>query len=229
MKKLQFTAPVILVLLQLGGCASHEQIVQREPLEDIEIKQTEISEPGSLYLASTSLFGDRRASDVGDIVTVTISESASASKEATTTSGRSSSASAGISSFFGLENSPFLTDQHQTIDPENLISADFDNSFSGNGSTSREDSLTASLTTQVIQTYPNGQLKIRGGKEVTVNNEIQTIYLTGIIRSSDISNENTIGSDKVLNARISYTGQGAVSDNQKPGWAMRIIDNLWPF
>ena len=162
-------------------------------------------------------------------MTVTISESASASKEATTTSGRSSSASAGISSFFGLENSPFLTDQHQAIDPENLISADFDNSFSGNGSTSREDSLTASLTTQVIQTYPNGQLKIRGGKEVTVNNEIQTIYLTGIIRSSDISNENTIGSDKVLNARISYTGQGAVSDNQKPGWAMRIINNLWPF
>ncbi|MGW8193918.1 MAG: flagellar basal body L-ring protein FlgH, partial [Desulforhopalus sp.] len=77
--------------------------------------------------------------------------------------------------------------------------------------------------------YPNGQLKIRGGKEVMVNNEVQMIYLTGIIRPVDITAANTVLSSKVLNARISYTGKGSVSDKQKPGWMMRLLDNVWPF
>ena len=90
----------------------------------------------------------------------------------------------------------------------------FSNNFEGSGSTSRKEDLTASITTQVISRYPNGQLKIRGGKEVMVNNEIQIIYLTGIIRPVDITSTNTVSSTKVLNARISYTGKGAISDTE---------------
>jgi len=62
-----------------------------------------------------------------------------------------------------------------------------------------------------------------------VNNEVQIIYLTGIVRPVDITAANTISSDKILNSRISYTGKGVISDNQEPGWAMRILDNVWPF
>lgn len=89
--------------------------------------------------------------------------------------------------------------------------------------------LIASLTTQVVRVYPNGNLKIRGGKEVRVNNETQIIYVTGIIRPVDILADNTVDSNKVLNARISYTGKGAISDKQQPGWLMRTIDKVWPF
>jgi flagellar L-ring protein precursor FlgH len=110
-----------------------------------------------------------------------------------------------------------------------LISAEFSNDFDGSGTTSRKEDLTASLTTQVVGRYSNGQLKIRGGKEVMVNNEVQIIYLTGIIRPVDITAANTVSSTKILNARISYTGKGAISDKQKPGWGTRIIDNVWPF
>ena len=93
----------------------------------------------------------------------------------------------------------------------------------------RKEDLVASLTTQVIEVYPNGNLKIRGGKEVRVNAETQVIYLTGIVRPVDIMANNTIDSKHVLNARISYTGKGALSDKQEPGWLTRVVDNVWPF
>lgn len=215
----------------LGGCAAEvQQLVHREPLEEIKPDIHKKPTAGSLWISNaTSLFNDQTAHNVGDIVTVIISEQASASKQATTNTGRTSDISAAIPTFFGLEDSRYLSDQANPINPQSLISAQFSNTFNGNGSTSRTEHLNAFLTTQVINRYENGQLKIRGGKEVMVNNEVQIVYLTGIIRPQDITANNTVSSSQVLNARISYTGKGAISDKQKPGWAMRIIDNFWPF
>lgn len=220
-------------LLLLTACATPDQplVAIREPLEEIQPAETEVKESGSLWQANnTSMFSDRKAKDVGDIVTVIISEKASATKEATTSSSRSSNMSASIPNFFGFENDKFWTTSHNApIDLNNLVNAEFGNGFDGSGSTSRKEDLSAFLTTQVVGRYPNGQLKIRGGKEVMVNNEMQIIYLTGIIRPVDITAANTVNSTKILNARISYTGKGAISDKQKPGWAMRVLDNIWPF
>ncbi len=200
-----------------------------EPLEEIQATAAAKGEVGSLWnQRNHSIFSDRKAQNIGDIVTVLISEKASASKEATTQTDRTTTFHAAIPNFFGLENDS-IWNGHNPIDLNNLVNADFNNGFDGNGSTTRKEDLTASLTTQVVGKYPNGQLKIRGGKEVMVNNEVQIIFLTGIIRPVDITAANTINSDKVLNARISYTGKGAISDKQEPGWMMRTLDNIWPF
>lgn len=224
-----------IVLLSLGSllssCASPQQPLMtiQEPLEEIHDAQPVARETGSLWQqGEQSMFSDRKARDVGDIVTVLISETASASKQASTSTDRTSSVSASVPNLFGLENSKVFTGQNP-IDLSSLVSADFSNGFDGTGSTSRKEALTASLTTQVVGRYPNGQLKIRGGKEVMVNNEVQIIYLTGIIRPVDITAANTVSSTKILNARISYTGKGAISDKQSPGWAARVLDNVWPF
>lgn len=220
----------ILILL-LSSCAGKQQTVATdapEPLEEIQQSEETLRDDGSLWSDSTkSLFADHKAKYVGDIVTVTISESASATKEATTSTGKTSSYSAGIPNLFGWENGSWVTDH--SIDLTNLIKANVANSFDGNGKTVRTDEFTASLTTQVIGKYQNGNLKIRGGKEVTVNNEVQIIYITGIIRPVDITAANTIDSKKILNARISYTGKGVISDEQSPGWLARVIDFVWPF
>lgn len=222
---------LILLSILLGGCASKEQapIVIPEPLEEIyDTKEIE-KESGSLWNQNNgSMFTDRKAQRVGDIVTVLISESSSASKEASTSTSRNTNMSASIPNFFGLENDD-VWNGHNPIDLTNLVKADFANGFDGNGTTSRQEDLTASLTTQVVGKYPNGQLKIRGGKEVMVNSEVQIIYLTGIVRPVDITAANTVSSTKILNARISYTGKGSISDKQSPGWAMRVLDNIWPF
>ncbi len=222
---------LLIVLLSLVACAQENLQVTAipEPLEEIKTGNIETNKSGSLWKNSTmSMFSDRKANNIGDIVTVLISEQASASKEASTKTDRTTSISASIPNFFGLENDD-IWNGYNPIDLSNLVNADFTNGFDGNGTTTRKEDLTASLTTQVVGKYPNGQLKIRGGKEVMVNNEIQVIYLTGIIRPVDITAANTVRSYKVLNARISYTGKGALSDKQRPGWMMRTLDNVWPF
>jgi flagellar L-ring protein FlgH len=222
---------LLLSVLLLTSCAYREpQIVEiPEPLEDgitpIESKRT----PGSLWSDdNTSIFADHKAKTVGDIVTVVISEESSASKNATTSTDRSTGMTASIPHLFGLETSSQIADDTD-LDLTNLVEANFDNSFEGAGSTARSGTFTASLATQVVERYGNGNLKIRGGKEVMVNNEVQIIYLTGIVRPTDITAANTVPSTKILNARISYTGQGAIADKQKPGWLMRTLDGVWPF
>ncbi|MEJ2200550.1 MAG: flagellar basal body L-ring protein FlgH [Desulfuromonadaceae bacterium] len=80
-----------------------------------------------------------------------------------------------------------------------------------------------------VEVYPNGNLRITGAKTVTVNSEKQIVKLTGIVRPSDISAQNVVDSQNILDARIAYTGKGVVSDKQQQGWLMRVVDNVWPF
>jgi flagellar L-ring protein FlgH len=226
---------IILLILLLSSCSSknHHSVMEiPEPLEEIQGMESSQQNNGSLWnTRNTSLFTDHKARNIGDIVTVTISERASATKEATTSTDKSSNWNAGIPNFMGLENTDLISGwvSDYGVDLANLINANVSNSFDGGGKTIRSDNLTASLSTQVVGKYSNGNLKIRGGKEVMVNNEVQIIYITGIIRPVDITAANSIDSEKILNARISYTGKGVISDKQEPGWLGRAVDYVWPF
>jgi flagellar L-ring protein precursor FlgH len=173
------------------------------------------------------MFKDNKAQMVGDIVTVAIYEQASASKEANTATGRSSEISAGIPNFFGLEGSgPVLKNP---LDPSKLVQGEFNNDFSGQGSTSRKANLSATIAAQVVEVLPNDNLRIFGRKRVQVNNEEQFIGLSGVIRPQDISAQNMVNSKYIVNAEITYTGRGPLSDKQRPGWLMRLLDTIWPF
>jgi flagellar L-ring protein precursor FlgH len=183
---------------------------------------------GSLWRQSrASLFVANKASQVGDIVTVLIYEQASAKKAAETSGDRSSSATLGIPNFFGIETS--IANRNPNLDPSKLISASSETEFTGSGSTSREEKLSATLTTQVVEVLESGNLRIEGGKTVKVNQENQLIRLSGIVRPMDITIKNTIDSKYILDASIEYAGKGVVSEKQRPGWLVRIIDAVWPF
>lgn len=199
-----------------------------EPLEAPVVKAPEPQSPGTLWTGDEgNWLSDIKARNVGDIVTVIIQETSSASKEASTESDRDSSISAAIPKLLGYETT--LSEKNPNLDLSSLLEATFSNEFSGSGKTTRSEDLVATLTTQVIEVYPNGNMKIRGGKSIMVNNESQIIYLTGIVRSHDINADNTVDSGNILNAQITYTGEGVISDKQKPGWLTRVIDNVWPF
>ena len=221
---------LIVAVLLLSGCATHTPMPTTQLPSDtappiaVETPQS----AGSLWTESRgSLFGDIKARAVGDILTVAIFEQASASREATTETGRSSDNEAGISKLFGFETDFDVI--NSAIDPTQLISTNYENDFKGSGSTSRKENLVATLSTRVVEVFPNGNLRIEGGKTVTVNHEEQIIVLTGIVRPNDISSQNVIDSKYVLDAKIAYTGKGVISDKQKPGWMTRILDNVWPF
>ena len=229
MKKLLFRLSTALLLF-LVGCSTHQIPVNvtHQPTPAPVAPPAAPTTAGSLWTdGQGSLFYDNKARNVGDIVTVAIYEKASASKEASTATGRDSNASADISKFFGLESN--LGKINSTIDPTNLIDVGYNNDFTGTGKTSRKEDLIATLTTRVIEVLANGNLRISGSKTVTVNNEDQIINLSGIIRQLDISPANVVDSQHILDATIEYTGNGVISDKQKPGWMVRILDNVWPF
>jgi flagellar L-ring protein FlgH len=183
---------------------------------------------GSLWReGQATLFTANKARQVGDLLTVAIYEQASAKKQAATSTGRSSSASFGIPNLFGLETS--IANKNPYLDPSNLINAESNTDFKGSGSTSREEKLSATLTTRVVEVLDGGNLRIQGSKTVKVNHEDQVIRLSGIVRPADITVHNMIDSIYILDAEIEYMGKGIISDKQRPGWLVRILDTVWPF
>ena len=184
---------------------------------------------------SIDFFQDLRAYKVGDLVTINIVETSSASKSATTKTSRNSSMNAGIDNLLGWEGraknltSFGKSDVRNAYDNTNMFKGSLINSFDGSGSTSRGDNMTAAITARVIDVMPNGNLHIEGTREIRVNSETQIIVLSGIIRPVDISPDNTVLSSYVGNAKIQYLGSGAISDKQRPGWLTRAVDTIWPF
>jgi flagellar L-ring protein precursor FlgH len=163
----------------------------------------------------------------GDIITIVISETASASKDAKTGTSRASSVGAGITNLLGLETSKFA--KTNFADLAALINANSSSSFKGTGNTSRQENLNATITARVIDVQANGNLMIEGRRNIKVNDEDQIIVLEGVVRSRDIAPDNTINSIYVADARISYSGRGIISDQQSPGWLMGIFNKVWPF
>lgn len=222
---------IMLPLLMLAaGCAAHP--VQPEPPMTAPpprpVAMTTPASTGSLWQPRGSdLFTDVKGRRTGDIVTVAIYEKASASREATTETDRATSISADITKLLGLERD--IAHLANGTDPSNLLSASHTNSFSGSGITSRKEDLIATVTTQIVEVLPNGNMRIEGDKAVTVNNETQFIHLSGLVRPSDITAGNIVDSKYILDARIAYTGKGVISDKQQPGWMVRLIDDVWPF
>ena len=216
----------LLLPLLLAAC-SHQSAEVKSPSFDEQIPKPQMNyASGSLWQASsTGLAEDVKARGRGDIVTVVISEQASASKQASTGTSRASTLSAGIPNLLGLEKTPVKG----WMDLANLLNASFASKFDGSGSTSRAETLQATMSTKVVEALPNGNLMIEGRRNVKVNNEDQIIVLTGTVRSRDISADNTISSSLIADARINYSGKGIISDRQKPGWLMNVLDAVWPF
>ena len=217
--------PLLLLSLLLAGC-TYQVADVKSPTFDQQIPRPQPSyASGSLWQASSSgLAEDLKARRPGDIITVVISEQASASKQASTDTKRTSSISAGIPKLMGLEKTPIKN----WMDLANLLSASFDSKYDGSGSTSRQETLQATMSAKVVDVTPNGNLMIEGRRNVKVNNEEQIIVLTGTVRSRDVTSENTVSSALIADARINYSGKGVISDRQKPGWLMNVFDKFWP-
>jgi len=186
--------------------------------------------PGSIYQERASLFEDRRARRLNDLVTVLIVESVSGSKKAETKTTKDSTVDAGIDALFGAPlnmNLNNLYGRGNTFSPS--IGSTFTNDFEGTGETTREGSLKGTITARVVEVLPNGNLVIESRKEVTLNYEKQVLVLKGIIRPDDISTNNTIYSTKVADARIFLVGDGVIDSKQVSGWLGSIVDRIWPF
>lgn len=226
----------VLILISFSGCATKKMapLVESRALERPQFPEYKYPEraEGSLWseVSSLSLYPDRRARRVGDIVTVRIVEDPEAKLSASTKTDRSSSVAGKLKAFGYMqalaERNPRLA---QVPGTDDLIKATLTSKFNGKGSSNRDGHIKAFVSAMVLKVHPNGNLLIHGKREIRVNNETQYITLSGIIRAEDISPTNEISSTFVADARITYSGIGPVSDKQKPGWLGRVIDHVWPF
>ena len=216
------------LFLFMSGCVSQKTDVKTAGFDEQLRKPVADYSSGSIWqAASTGITEDFKARRLGDIITIVISEVASASKEANTDTKRASTVNAGIPNFMGLETVGLL--KNNIGDLSKLINASVDSTFQGSGSTSRKENLYATISARVVDVISNGNLMIEGRRNVKVNNEEQEIVLEGIVRPRDIAADNTVNSIYVADAKITYSGRGIISDRQSPGWLMNIVDKLWPF
>ncbi|MCL4492051.1 MAG: flagellar basal body L-ring protein FlgH [Nitrospirae bacterium] len=196
------------------------------PPKYFETKEKErYASEGSLWMERASLYEDRKARRVNDLLTILITERSTASKKASTNTDRDSSGNYTVANALGMQvdNFPMLNDLNKGFKGSGT------SKFKGNGDTTREGKLTATITAKVMEVLPNSNLVIESRKEVIVNNEKEIIVLRGIVRPDDILPNNTILSQNVADAQIYLVGDGVLDDKQSQGWLVRLLDKVWPF
>src|SRR5690606_2241723 len=169
----------------------------------------------SLWSEGDSLFSDRKARRVGDLVTIIIVERAQATQSTATQAGQDAALQLGPIS---------LADIVPVIPP---ISASGSDSNAARGSTTRGGSLNARMTAQVVDVLPNGNLLIEGRQTIIVNEEEQIIVVSGIVRPQDIAPDNTVLSTFIADATITYSGTGPIAEKQKPVLLTRLLNWLF--
>ncbi|MBB3046380.1 flagellar L-ring protein precursor FlgH [Litorivivens lipolytica] len=214
----------VLLLTACGSAPEKEQIADNAEIMG-GVKQRGAESLGSIYMPSRglSLFLDRRARQVGDSITVTLLEQTDASKQSSTSTAKEQSNSIPGVTLFGRgvtkDGIPIL---------ETSIEADQE--FAGQGSSSQSNSLKGSVTVTVAEVLPNGNLLVRGEKWVTINQGEEFIRVTGVVRPEDIGADNSVPSFKLADARITYSGKGAIADANRMGWLGRFFQSvLSPF
>ena len=183
---------------------------------------------GSIYSeAQPGYLEDTRALRVGDIAMVRINENAQAQGGATTNLKKNTSRSAGIDSLLGLM--PAMKKAYPNIDPAELIKMASSFDFDGEGKTERAGQLKGMIGVRVKQELPNGDLFVEGTKVVMINHEEYHLYVSGVIRTSDIAPYNSVDSSLIADARVEFTGRGDINDQVERGWLTKILDFVNPF
>ena len=176
--------------------------------------------------ASRGMMADRRASRVGDILTVVVSEIATASSAQTKSSNRDSSLEDAIGQFiYSAATSGRLTSRGELPASNATGKA----TYSGGGQVNNSQSLIARAAVLVTDVLPNGNLVIAGARQVTFSGETQYVVLRGLVRPDDVSSGNTVLSSNVADARVEFLSEGSLTEAQKRGWLSKLYEKLRPF
>ena len=226
--------PVLCLILSIHGNAGQKKQKTAEPtaldhyLEEALRAPSEAAaeaSPGSIWSPNAALIDltrELRASRVDDMITILIAERASAVSTGATKSARASSGSASINALGGTMKAagPWA----------NLANLSGKSSLDGSGTTSRDITLTTTLTARVTHVLPNGYLVIEGSKTIQINSEHQAVTVRGVVRPADLSPGNVVRSDHLGQMEIRLNGKGVVGDAiRRPFFLYRLLLGLLPF
>lgn len=217
---------LLMGILGLVGCVNKAPKPDNPYYAPIQPAQMQQPKPvdGAIYQAGAGmdLYGDGRASRIGDIITVVLTERTQSSK--------SSSVETDKSTNVGIQAPTVLGRELSVLGNPLSASMGSNSDFAGEGSADMSNSLDGNITVTVHQILPNGTMLVRGEKWLTLNQGDEYIRVSGLVRPQDIGPDNTVESTRLADARITYSGTGATHDSNVMGWLARFfISPLWPF
>src|SRR5258708_6813054 len=165
---------------------------------------------------SSSIYTEKRARRVGDVITVIIQENTNASQTAGSQYQKTGNVAFGAGLGIGSLG-------QNVLNTTNNIGVGASSAHQGQGSSNRNTVVTGQMTAKIVSVLPSGNYLVEGTRYVEVNDEKQTVEVTGEIRPDDISSDNTVSSLRVANAKIKLTGTGPASESAKPGLLTRIL------
>lgn len=216
-----------LLVFLLGGCATAPDPKPGNPFYAPVLMPERPPKPatdGSLYSEDSviNLFGDSKASRIGDLITIVLSEQTVSNKSANVGVGKSSEVSLPSPTILGGA----VTLNGRTLESNFAQERD----FNGEADAAQSNSLRGNITVTVVDVWPNGTLVVRGEKWMTLNRGSELIRISGLVRPDDVNNDNEVVSTKIANAQITYTGTGELAASQKMGYMSRFFNSgYWPF
>jgi len=245
--KRTFASPLALTLilaLGLGGCASNPPTMAHSP-QFAPILPTVIEKPrmatGAIYNGrqSDNWFGRVRSYNVGDVITVLLNESTQAGRTQKGSVSRTASNDV-IPSVANAPNGLNARVQNASL-PTKILGSRLQGLMGGvdlskatiksegSGEADQQASLTGDVSVTVAEVLANGNLMVRGEKQLALTEGAEIIQVSGIIRPEDISANNTVQSRRLANAQIAYRGTGDMANAAKAGWGTNALMKFWPF
>jgi flagellar L-ring protein FlgH len=215
----------MLLIVALSGCSTtHKPAKEDDALSWTQEPEVPRSN-GAIYQVGrdVALFENPIARHVGDIVTIVLNEATAAQKSATTDTSKTTTDTLPGMTLLGAA---------ATLHGRPLLNNDINDAtkFQGAGDSAQSNSLTGYITVTVVKVLPNGNLYVKGEKNIELNQGSELMRLTGVIRPIDLAPDNSVPSLKVGAAKISYTGKGALADANAQGWLSRFFNSPWtPF
>jgi flagellar L-ring protein precursor FlgH len=221
-----------LITLALSGALAACSVLPPQPMshspgfEPVYPNVTHLTDApatGGIYVSqqSDSWFGRGRKFKVGDVITVVLNESTQAARTTNSNLSRESSNDA----LPGLQT--FANGLGGVMQGANMAGGKITNK--GVGAADQQASLNGQVAVSVVDILPNGNLVLRGEKQLALSEGTEVIQVAGIIRPDDIAPNNTVQSRRLANAQIAYRGTGDLAAATRPGWGTNALMKLWPF
>ena len=194
---------------------------------------------GTADTVTSSMFSDKRARNIGDIITIYISEATNSAQKGATSLKKTSSLQSQITSLLYpvassptsktdalYANAPYLGSRlgthHGTLPSSEWSGSD---DFKGGGDLTSSNTVSGTITAMIIEVMPNGNFIVEGNRKVSVDGQERNIVVSGIVRPEDIGADNSVLSRNVANAKIEFVDKGVLSTSRKAG----LLKRLWDF
>jgi flagellar L-ring protein FlgH len=175
---------------------------------------------GAIYQQAQAFayFEDPRGHRVGDVITIRLTEAFNASKTASMKTQKDNDTTLQAPMFAGK----------LPLNGDTTLAAK--RAFTGNGTATQQNALTGSITAVITEVLPNGNLLISGERALQLNQGEEFVRVQGVVRVLDVQVDNSVTSDRIADARISYNGQGVLDDANRQGWLARFFASpITPF